>query len=82
MVYYFTSNVVSPAAFLYVGRDKVESQNRDLCRRDAANGRTDEELIKYGLEDDVWCVVIQYVKPRVFIPNPRFQGAFQTPHTA
>ncbi|KAI9655349.1 MAG: hypothetical protein M1821_005496 [Bathelium mastoideum] len=36
MVYYFTSNVVTPAAFLYVGKDKVEN----------------EELIKYGLEED------------------------------
>jgi hypothetical protein len=26
MVYYFTSNTVSPAAFIYVGKDKVESQ--------------------------------------------------------
>lgn len=26
MVFYFTSNVVSPAAFIYVGKDKVESQ--------------------------------------------------------
>jgi hypothetical protein len=25
MVLYFTSNVVSPAAFIYVGKDKVES---------------------------------------------------------
>lgn len=25
MVYYFTSNVVSPPAFIYVGKDKVES---------------------------------------------------------
>jgi hypothetical protein len=25
MVYYFTSNVVSPSAFLYVGKDKFES---------------------------------------------------------
>lgn len=25
MVYYFTSNVVSPAAFIYVGKDKFES---------------------------------------------------------
>ncbi|KAI9691825.1 MAG: hypothetical protein M1822_007897 [Bathelium mastoideum] len=36
MVYYFTSNAVTPAAFLYVGKDKVEN----------------EELIKYGLEED------------------------------
>lgn len=38
MVYYFTSNVVSPPAFIYVGKDKVEN----------------EELIKYGLEEDLW----------------------------
>ncbi|EER28190.1 hypothetical protein CPC735_035260 [Coccidioides posadasii C735 delta SOWgp] len=38
MVYYFTSNVVEPAAFIYVGRDKEEN----------------EDLIKYGLESDVW----------------------------
>lgn len=25
MVYYFTSNVVKPAAFIYVGKDKFES---------------------------------------------------------
>ena len=25
MVYYFTSNTVSPSAFIYVGKDKVES---------------------------------------------------------
>jgi hypothetical protein len=25
MVYYFTSNAVSPAAFIYVGKDKFES---------------------------------------------------------
>ncbi|KAJ5602160.1 coiled-coil domain-containing protein 25 [Penicillium lagena] len=38
MVYYFTSNVVSPAAFIYVGKDKFEN----------------EGLINFGLESDVW----------------------------
>ncbi|KUJ18096.1 DUF814-domain-containing protein [Mollisia scopiformis] len=38
MVYYFTSNVVTPSASLYAGKDKVEN----------------EDLIKYGLEEDVW----------------------------
>lgn len=28
MVYYFTSNVVQPSAFIYVGKDKFESMNR------------------------------------------------------
>jgi len=26
MVYYFTSNVVEPSAFVYVGKDKFESE--------------------------------------------------------
>ncbi|KAF3936385.1 hypothetical protein ABW19_dt0201197 [Dactylella cylindrospora] len=38
MVYYFTSNVVDPPAYIYVGKDKVEN----------------EELIKHGWEEDVW----------------------------
>ncbi|KAI8631017.1 coiled-coil domain-containing protein 25 [Xylariaceae sp. FL1651] len=38
MVYYFTSNVVDPPAYVYVGKDKFEN----------------EELIKHGWEDDVW----------------------------
>lgn len=25
MVFYFTSNIVKPAAYIYVGKDKVES---------------------------------------------------------
>ncbi|KAJ6003461.1 Coiled-coil domain-containing protein 25 [Penicillium sp. IBT 35674x] len=37
MVYYFTSNVVSPAAFIYVGKDKFEN----------------EDLIEFGLDSDV-----------------------------
>ncbi|KAI3341325.1 coiled-coil domain-containing protein 25 [Ustulina deusta] len=36
MVYYFTSNVVTPSASIYVGKDKFEN----------------EELIKHGWEDD------------------------------
>lgn len=27
MVYYYTSNVVSPSAFIYVGKDKFESMH-------------------------------------------------------
>jgi hypothetical protein len=30
MVYYFTSATVSPAAFIYVGKDKVESEKNGL----------------------------------------------------
>ncbi|KAJ5129215.1 uncharacterized protein N7515_005254 [Penicillium bovifimosum] len=37
MVFYFTSNVVEPSAFIYVGKDKFEN----------------EDLIKYGLDSDV-----------------------------
>ncbi|ELR08669.1 hypothetical protein GMDG_03355 [Pseudogymnoascus destructans 20631-21] len=37
MVYYFTSNTVSPSAYVYVGKDKVEN----------------EDLIAYGVEEEV-----------------------------
>jgi len=30
MVYYFSSNTVSPSAFIYVGKDKVESMMHRL----------------------------------------------------
>lgn len=33
MVYYFTSSVVSPEAFIYVGKDKVESEYMRGCYR-------------------------------------------------
>ncbi|KAJ6142597.1 hypothetical protein N7471_002050 [Penicillium samsonianum] len=46
MVFYFTSNVVEPSAFIYVGKDKFEN----------------EDLIKYGLENDVCAHV--YVRLR------------------
>ncbi|KAJ5490578.1 hypothetical protein N7453_011403 [Penicillium expansum] len=36
MVFYFTSTVVEPSAFIYVGKDKFEN----------------EDLIKYGLDND------------------------------
>lgn len=38
MVYYFKSNVIEEAATIYVGKDKFEN----------------EELIKYGWDEDVW----------------------------
>ncbi|XP_075719911.1 coiled-coil domain-containing protein 25 [Rhinoderma darwinii] len=40
MVFYFTSNVVSPAYTIYMGKDKYEN----------------EDLIKYGWPEDIWYV--------------------------
>lgn len=34
MVYYHTSNVVTPSAFVYVGKDKVESMRSPSCTAD------------------------------------------------
>ncbi|OJJ49518.1 hypothetical protein ASPZODRAFT_127989 [Penicilliopsis zonata CBS 506.65] len=51
MVYYFTSNVVSPAAYIYVGKDKFEN----------------EDLIKYGLEQDVWFHVDNLSSAHVYL---------------
>jgi len=55
MVYYFKSSVVDPAAFIYVGKDKVESL-QDLLdiRYSHTELSTDEDLIKFGWEEDVW----------------------------
>ncbi len=53
MVYYFTSNAVSPSAEIYAGKDKVES--KPSCPTTIiADLVQDEDLIKYGLEEDVW----------------------------
>jgi hypothetical protein len=57
MVYYFTSSAVTPTAFIYVGKDKVESEptpNTIKCMGLMLTRDLDEELIKYGLEEDVW----------------------------
>lgn len=61
MVYYFTSTVVDPPAYVYVGKDKFESMydtNGDgysyRCEEPMLTVLTDEELIKYGWEEDVW----------------------------
>ncbi|KAH8811783.1 hypothetical protein F5884DRAFT_783412 [Xylogone sp. PMI_703] len=51
MVYYFTSTAVSPAAFIYVGKDKNEN----------------EDLIKYGLEEDVWFHVDKLSSAHVYL---------------
>ncbi|KAB8075060.1 coiled-coil domain-containing protein 25 [Aspergillus leporis] len=51
MVYYFTSNVVEPSAFVYVGKDKFEN----------------EDLIKYGLEKDVWFHVDNLSSAHVYL---------------
>ena len=54
MVYYYTSTIVDPAAFIYVGKDKGESS----FLRDISGTRltllADEDLIKFGWEEDVW----------------------------
>ncbi|KAE8147091.1 hypothetical protein BDV25DRAFT_161117 [Aspergillus avenaceus] len=51
MVYYFTSNVVEPSAFIYVGKDKFEN----------------EDLIKYGLDKDVWFHVDNLSSAHVYL---------------
>lgn len=51
MVYYFTSNVVSPSAAVYVGKDKFEN----------------EELIKHGWEEDVWFHVDKLSSAHIYL---------------
>lgn len=76
MVYYFTSNVVSPSAFIYVGKDKFESMRVPPRRKMPADsvlmlmtcGRADEELIKFGWEEDVWYVSVSFF--HLFVRTP------------
>ncbi|KAF9208270.1 Coiled-coil domain-containing protein 25 [Haplosporangium sp. Z 27] len=51
MVLYFTSNVVSPSALIYMGRDKFEN----------------EDLIKHGFEEDVWFHVDKLSSAHVYL---------------
>ncbi|KAF9976338.1 Coiled-coil domain-containing protein 25 [Actinomortierella ambigua] len=51
MVLYFTSNVVSPAAKVYMGKDKFEN----------------EDLIKHGWEEDVWFHVDKLSSAHVYL---------------
>lgn len=55
MVYYFTSNVVTPAAFIYVGKDKFESMPpTNVPEGTRLTVSLDEDLIEFGLDSDVW----------------------------
>jgi len=51
MVFYFTSNVVDPPAMIYMGKDKYEN----------------EDLIKYGWEEDVWFHVDKLSSAHVYL---------------
>jgi predicted ribosome quality control (RQC) complex YloA/Tae2 family protein len=51
MVFYFTSNVVEPSAFVYVGKDKFEN----------------EDLIKFGWEEDVWFHVDKLSSAHIYL---------------
>ncbi|KAK4458754.1 hypothetical protein QBC42DRAFT_276121 [Cladorrhinum samala] len=51
MVLYYTSNVVDPPAFIYVGKDKFEN----------------EELIAHGWEEDVWFHVDKLSSAHIYL---------------
>ncbi|KAM7220495.1 protein of unknown function (DUF814) domain containing protein [Rhypophila decipiens] len=51
MVFYFTSTVVDPPAYVYVGKDKFEN----------------EELIKHGWEEDVWFHVDKLSSAHIYL---------------
>ncbi|KAF2153090.1 DUF814-domain-containing protein [Myriangium duriaei CBS 260.36] len=51
MVLYFTSNVVQPSAYIYMGKDKFEN----------------EDLIKFGWEEDVWFHVDNLSSAHVYV---------------
>lgn len=54
MVYYFNSNVIDPPATIYVGKDKFESPSLPALTLSLTDLPSDEELIKFGWDCDVW----------------------------
>ncbi|KAI8805679.1 hypothetical protein BJ742DRAFT_712147 [Cladochytrium replicatum] len=54
MVYFFTSTAVEPPAVIYMGKDKFEN----------------EELIKYGFEEDIWFHVDKFSSAHVYLRIP------------
>ncbi|KAK4634236.1 Coiled-coil domain-containing protein 25 [Fulvia fulva] len=54
MVFYFTSNVVDPPAFIYVGKDKVEN----------------EDLIAHGWPEDIWFHVDNLSSAHIYLRLP------------
>lgn len=63
MVYYFTSNVVSPPVTLFMGFDKYEN----------------EELIKWGWPEDVWFHVDKMSSAHVYLRLPSDQTLDDVP---
>ncbi|PQK15973.1 hypothetical protein BB8028_0006g02950 [Beauveria bassiana] len=51
MVYYYTSAVVDPPGFIYVGKDKFEN----------------EDLIKFGWDEDVWFHVDKLSSAHIYL---------------
>lgn len=54
MVLYFTSTAVEPSVTFYMGKDKFEN----------------EELLKYGLEQDIWFHVDKLSSAHVYLRLP------------
>ncbi|KAK5678272.1 hypothetical protein LTS10_009444 [Elasticomyces elasticus] len=54
MVFYHTSNVTNPAAFIYVGKDKVEN----------------EDLIAHGWPEDIWFHVDNLSSAHIYLRLP------------
>lgn len=77
MVFYFMSNVVSPAFTIFMGLDKYESVchfNYDLNRKFIdwlffffEKSNTDEDLIKWGWPEDVWFHVDNLSSAHVYL---------------
>ncbi|KAF4874195.1 Coiled-coil domain-containing protein 25 [Colletotrichum siamense] len=84
MVYYFTSTVVDPSAFIYVGKDKFESTPvppfrgmkwptippPPVTKTDESRVRIDEELIKYGWEEDFHVDKLSSAHIYLRLPDP------------
>lgn len=68
MVFYFTSNVVDPPAYIYMGKDKVESKaQKPVSQLLSADLARDEDLIAHGWDEDVWFHVDNLSSAHVYL---------------
>lgn len=71
MVFYFKSNIVDPPAFIYVGKDKVESMTSQFhIPPIPANSSRDEDLIAHGWPEDVWFHVDNLSSAHIYLRLP------------
>lgn len=84
MVFYFTSNVVDPPVTLFMGLDKHESESEAGLRKSGLQRASilflaDEDLIRWGWDEDVWFHVDKVSSAHVYLRLAQGQSLDDVP---